>query len=68
MAHDIDIRRRTSQLAPHRIALLPAGGEVKPALAVNVSGLAFQDYEHKRGTAFVATDWELHPAVITLLH
>ena len=55
----------TSQLAAHNITL-PPGGDVKPALAVEVTGLAFQDFEHKRGSALVATDWELHPAIVNL--
>ncbi len=56
----------TGQLAAHSITL-PKGGEVTPSLPVDVLGLAFQDYEHKRGTPHVATDWELHPAIVTLL-
>src|SRR5437868_1515897 len=55
----------TAQLSAHSITL-PAGGEIKLALAVEVTGLAFQDFAHKRGTALVATDWELHPAIVNL--
>jgi hypothetical protein len=40
------------------------GGELPKALPVNVVGMAFEDFEHDRGT--VATLWELHPAIVTL--
>jgi hypothetical protein len=41
--------------------------EVNPPLAADVVGLAFQDIPHAtRGSAQVATVWELHPAVVTL--
>jgi hypothetical protein len=40
---------------------------VKPALPVEVTGLAFQDFEHNRGSAQVATTWEVHPAVVNIL-
>jgi len=33
---------------------------------VDVLGLAFQDFNHPRGSVHVATVWELHPAVVTL--
>ncbi len=55
----------TAALAAHGIPL-PAGGNLRPPIAIDVLGLAFQDYEHKRGSKYVATDWELHPAVITV--
>jgi hypothetical protein len=55
-----------SQLATHGITL-PAGGDVNPALACEATGLAFQDFEHTRGTKLVKTVWELHPAIVTLL-
>ncbi len=55
-----------SQLAAHGITL-PAGGDVNPPLASDVIGLAFQDFEHSRGTKYVKTVWELHPAIVTLL-
>lgn len=40
------------------------GGELPRALAVDVVGMAFEDFEHDRGP--VATLWELHPAIVTL--
>jgi len=40
------------------------GGELSPALPVEVVGMAFEDFEHDRGP--VATFWELHPAIVTL--
>ena len=40
------------------------GGELSPALPVEVLGMAFEDFEHDRGP--VATLWELHPAIVTL--
>jgi hypothetical protein len=42
------------------------GGELPSPLAVTVQGLAFEDFEHTRGTALIATTWELHPAIVTL--
>jgi hypothetical protein len=30
-------------------------------------GLAFEDFDHNRGSAQVATIWELHPAIVNLL-
>ena len=45
------------------------GGELPRPLPVSVLGLPFEDFEHpdQRGTAMVATLWEIHPAVITFL-
>lgn len=54
------------QLAAHGL-LFPQAGNLVPALPVLVTGMAFQDYEHKRGSALVATTWELHPAVVSIL-
>jgi hypothetical protein len=42
------------------------GGELPQALTVDVVGMAFEDFEHDRGTAQVATLWELHPAIVNL--
>jgi hypothetical protein len=42
------------------------GGELATPVAVEVLGMAFEDFEHHRGTAHVATVWELHPAVVTV--
>ena len=40
------------------------GGELPQALAIDVLGMPFEDFEHNRGPA--ATLWELHPAIVTL--
>ena len=40
------------------------GGELPQALALDVVGMAFEDFEHNRGN--VATLWEIHPAIVTL--
>jgi hypothetical protein len=53
-------------LTPHGVTINATGQEVDPALSADVVGLAFQDFEHNRGTQFVATTWELHPATVTL--
>jgi len=42
------------------------GGELPQPFLVTVQGLAFEDFEHNRGTAQIATSWELHPAIVTL--
>jgi hypothetical protein len=55
-----------SQLAGKGIRY-PSGGELDPAVPVSVTGLAFQDFEHNRGSSHVATTWELHPAIVTVL-
>jgi hypothetical protein len=59
-----------SALAQHRFQLVSGDAsqtELSPALPVDVVGLAFQDFEHNRGTLQVATEWELHPAIVTVL-
>jgi hypothetical protein len=43
------------------------GGELPQALPAEILGMAFEDFEHDRGSAQVATLWELHPATVTLL-
>ena len=56
-----------AQLAQHGFTLtLKQGGELPQALAVSVLGLAFEDFPHTRGSQFVATTWELHPAIVTV--
>jgi len=42
------------------------GGEIPTAIPADVTGLTFEDFEHNRGSAQVATLWELHPAQVTL--
>jgi hypothetical protein len=43
------------------------GGELPQSIRVEVIGLAFEDFEHNRGSAQVATVWELHPAIVNPL-
>lgn len=54
------------QLNKRGIVINNSGQDVNPPLLAQVAGLAFQDTPHNRGTAQVATLWELHPAVVTL--
>jgi hypothetical protein len=56
-----------SQLAKHGFKLdSQHGGELPQPLPVAVLGMAFEDFEHNRGSAQVATLWELHPAIVTI--
>jgi hypothetical protein len=56
-----------SQLAKHHFVLdSQHGGELPLALPVDVLGMAFEDFDHNRGSAQVATIWELHPAIVTI--
>src|SRR5262249_43062269 len=56
-----------SQFNAHGITIDTNRQELNPPLAIEVQGLAFQDEPHAtRGSAFLATTWELHPAVATL--
>lgn len=56
-----------SQLAKHGFKLdSQHGGELPQALPAQVLGMAFEDFDHNRGSAQVATIWELHPAVVTI--
>lgn len=60
--------RQTTQKQLAKVGIkLPKGGELNTPLPVSIVGLAFQDFGHNRGTQFVATVWELHPAVVTLV-
>lgn len=45
------------------------GGDLVTPVPVSVIGLPFEDFEHpqQRGTVYVATLWEIHPAMITFL-
>jgi len=57
-----------AQLKQHGFSLdSQHGGEIPQGLPVDVVGMAFEDFEHDRGTAQVGTLWELHPAMVTLL-
>lgn len=56
-----------AQLAKHGFKLdSQHGGELPQALPVQVLGMAFEDFDHNRGSAQVATIWELHPATVTI--
>lgn len=55
------------QLAAHGFTLNITSGELATPLPVQVLGLAFQDAEHLRGSPFVGTVWEIHPAVVTII-
>jgi len=56
-----------SQLARHSFKLdSQHGGELPLALPVQVLGMAFEDFDHNRGSVHVATIWELHPAIVTI--
>jgi hypothetical protein len=57
-----------SQLAQHGFRLdVEHGGELPQALPAEILGMAFEDFEHNRGSGQVATLWELHPATVNLL-
>ena len=57
-----------SQLAQHGFRLdAQHGGELPQALPAEIVGMAFEDFEHNRGTGHVPTLWELHPATVNLL-
>src|SRR4051812_35877722 len=59
-------RNIQSQLKQHGFDLSESsGGEIQQPIPVTVTGLAFQDRGHARGSAQVNTTWELHPAVVT---
>jgi hypothetical protein len=56
-----------SALAKHGFKLdSQHGGELPQALPVQVLGMAFEDFDHNRGSAQVGTIWELHPAIVTI--
>jgi hypothetical protein len=56
-----------TQLKQHNFRLdSQHGGELPQALPAQILGMAFEDFEHNRGSTQVATVWELHPAIVTL--
>ena len=56
-----------SQLAKHGFRLdSQHGGELPQALPAEITGMAFEDFDHSRGSVHVATIWELHPAIVTI--
>ena len=57
-----------TQLSQHGFQLDAShGGDLPQALPAEVTGMAFEDFEHNRGSSEVATLWELHPATVTLV-
>lgn len=60
-------RQLAAQFSAHGIIIDNNRREINPPLPAEVLGFAFQDIPHAtRGSAQVATVWELHPAVVTL--
>jgi hypothetical protein len=63
-----------AQLAQHGVRLdAEHGGELPQALPADVLGMAFEDFDHSaiglgRESAQVRTVWELHPAIVKLVH
>ncbi|MFB3813980.1 MAG: hypothetical protein ACE14L_07690 [Terriglobales bacterium] len=55
------------QLAARGFSLGPLSGQLPQPFRVEVTGLAFLDYEHDRGLPQVATAWELHPAIVRII-
>ena len=61
---------RRSEMQALEAASVPingAGFDLTTPLPVEVLGLAFQDFNHARGTVHVATVWEIHPAIVNVL-
>ncbi len=60
-------RNIQSQLKTHGFVLdAQHGGELGAPVTIDILGMAFEDFEHHRGSAQVATVWELHPAIVTI--
>jgi hypothetical protein len=56
-----------SQLAQHGFTLdAQHGGDLSQPLHAEVLGLAFEDFEHDRGSPQIGTVWELHPATVNI--
>jgi hypothetical protein len=58
--------RKTLQkaLRDYGVELSVLQQEVATPFAVSVRGLPYQDAKHKRGSRYVATVWEIHPAIL----
>ncbi len=56
-----------SQLTAHGVPIKEPGYDLPTPLQVDVLGLAFQDYNHPRGTVHVASPWEIHPAIVNVM-
>ena len=55
-----------SGFARYGVMISVNGFETAQGIPVDVLGLAFRDFVHSRGTTFVNTPWELHPAIVTV--
>jgi hypothetical protein len=55
------------QLSAHGVSIGFNGVELSNPLPIDVLGLAFQDFNHARGTSHVASPWEIHPAIVNVL-
>jgi len=53
-----------SALREHGVELSVLQQEVPEPFPVTVRGLPYQDAKHKRGSRYVATVWEIHPAIV----
>src|SRR3954465_12240629 len=58
--------RKTLQetLRDHGVELSVLQQEVPNPFPVTVRGLPYQDAKHKRGSRYVASVWEIHPAIV----
>jgi hypothetical protein len=58
--------RQTLQqaLRDHGVELSVLQQEVPNPFPVTVRGLPYQDAKHKRGSRYVASVWEIHPAIV----
>jgi hypothetical protein len=58
--------RKTLQqaLREHGVELSVLQQEVPNPFPVTVRGLPYQDAKHKRGSRYVASVWEIHPAIV----
>jgi len=56
----------TSGLSRYGVQVSTGGFETAQGIPVDIVGMAFRDFEHQRGTNFVASLWELHPAIVTV--
>jgi hypothetical protein len=60
------VARSSLQAALKAKSLSMTWGTVN-SIPVEVTGMPFDDFDHVRGSTFIATTWEIHPAVVTVL-
>ena len=60
-------RELQAALAQRGVIITTGFQEISHPIPVELVGLAFHDFHHKRGSRFVATVWELHPALVRIL-